>query len=209
MKTHIFGSGTTHFYIGIDNGASAEAEEIYRLASELCGGKEFCFAAFEAENWNDDFSPWQSEPVFGDKGFSGNAKKTLETIEKEVIPFVRESRGTPERQFIAGYSLSGLFALWSCFESDIWDGAAVCSGSLWYPQFREYVMSKEVPRGKFYFSLGDKESKTKNKAMSCVEDVTLEICAKFGVPLDFQQGGHFKDCALRTAKGIAFLNNAK
>ena len=105
MKTHIFGSGTTHFYIGIDNGASAEAEEIYRLASELCGGKEFCFAAFEAENWNDDFSPWQSEPVFGDKGFSGNAKKTLETIEKEVIPFVRESRSTPERQFIAGYSL--------------------------------------------------------------------------------------------------------
>ena len=32
MRTHIFGSGSTHIYIGIMSGEGSEAEEVYTLA---------------------------------------------------------------------------------------------------------------------------------------------------------------------------------
>lgn len=211
MKTHIFGSGSTHIYIGIINGEQSLAEEIYFLTRQLSCADP-ALIAFEAENWNDDLSPWAAPAVFGNEDFGGNAARTLETLKNDIIPNTENEIGTPERRFIAGYSLSGLFALWCCYESELFDGAASCSGSLWFPKFCEYIESRPVPRGKFYFSLGDKESKTKNKVMSTVEDMTLKIYHKFYeadpcCKFESNSGGHFKDCELRLAKGAAFLIN--
>ena len=196
MRTHIFGSGSTHIYIGIMSGEGSEAEEVYTLAKQLTGA-DFTLIAFETENWNDEL-------------FGGNASKTLEVLKNDVIPTVENEIGRPERRFIGGYSLSGLFALWCCYECDLFDGAASCSGSLWFPKLYEYIESRPVPSGKFYFSLGDKEPKTKNKVMSAVGDMTLKIYNKFSevnadCKFESNSGGHFKDCALRLAKGAAFL----
>lgn len=209
MNTHIYGSGSTHIYIGIMSGKQNTAEEVYTLARQLSNA-DFTLIAFETEHWNDELSPWEASAVFGNEAFGGNAAETLETLKNSIIPSVENTIGAPERRFIGGYSLSGLFALWSCFESDLWDGAASCSGSLWFPKFGEYIDNRSVPNGRFYFSLGDKEAKTKNKAMSSVEDITLKIFDKFNKAnpncrFEFTVGGHFKDCSLRLAKGIAFL----
>ncbi|MCR4775991.1 MAG: hypothetical protein K5869_06400 [Saccharofermentans sp.] len=59
-------------------------------------------------------------------------------------------------------------------------------------------------------SLGDRESKTKNKAMAAVEDNTKAIAEHYktvvkDVLFEMNQGGHFSEPALRTAKGIAYL----
>ena len=76
MRTHIFGSGSTHIYIGIMSGEKSEAEEVYALAKQLSGA-DFTLIAFETENWNDELSPWSAPAVFGDEAFGGNAQKTL------------------------------------------------------------------------------------------------------------------------------------
>ena len=209
MNTHIFGSGNTHIYIGIMSGEESEAEEVYALAKQLSGA-DFVLIAFETENWNDELSPWSAPAVFGDEAFGGNASKTLEVLKNDVVPTIENEIGRPERRFIGGYSLSGLFALWCCYECDLFDGAASCSGSLWFPKLDEYIESRPVPSGKFYFSLGDKEPKTKNKVMSAVGDMTLKIYNIFSkantdCKFESNSGGHFKDCALRLAKGAAFL----
>lgn len=209
MNTHIFGSGSTHIYIGIMSGEESKAEEIYTLAKQLSGA-DLTLIAFETENWNDELSPWYAPAVFGDEAFGGNARITLETLKNDIVPTVESEIGRPERRFIGGYSLSGLFALWCCYECDLFDGAASCSGSLWFPKLDKYIESRPVPSGKFYFSLGDKESKTKNKVMSAVGDMTLKIYNKFSeantdCKYESNSGGHFKDCALRLAKGVAFL----
>lgn len=209
MRTQIFGSGSTHIYIGIMSGEESTAAEVYALAKQLSGA-DLTLIAFETENWNDELSPWSAPAVFGDEDFDGSAEKTLETLKNDVIPSTEKKIGAPERRFIGGYSLSGLFALWCCYESGLFDGAASCSGSLWFPEFDEYIESRLVPSGKFYFSLGDKEPKTKNKIMSTVGDMTLKVYNKFcevnaDCRFEFNSGGHFKDCALRLAKGVAFL----
>ena len=209
MRTHIFGSGSTHIYIGIMCGEESEAEEVYTLAKQLSGA-DLTLIAFETENWNDELSPWYAPAVFGDEAFGGNAPKTLEVLKNDIVPTVENETGSPERRFIGGYSLSGLFALWCCYECDLFDGAASCSGSLWFPKLDKYIESRPVPSGKFYFSLGDKESKTKNKVMSTVGDMTLKIYNKFSeananCKYESNSGGHFKDCTLRLAKGVAFL----
>lgn len=209
MKTHTFGSGSIHIYIGMSENSRSTAEEVYTLSRQMTAA-DFRLIAFETENWNDDLSPWKAPAVFGNEAFGGNAKSTLETLEGSMIPSVEAEFGTPDKRFIAGYSLSGLFALWCCYESALFNGAASCSGSLWFPKFDEYIENKPVPNGRFYFSLGDKEAKTKNKVMSSVENMTLLTYDKFkqtnpDCKFEFNSGGHFKDCELRLAKGVAFL----
>ena len=61
-----------------------------------------------------------------------------------------------------------------------------------------------------YLSVGDRECRTKNEVLSKVEDATAETEALIrseGVETLFElnPGNHFKDTALRTAKGIKWV----
>lgn len=112
--------------------------------------------------------------------------------------------------YIAGYSMAGLFALYSLYKTDRFAGAASCSGSLWFPGFSEYVHEHEFASAtsKIYLSLGDREAKTKNPVMAMVEDNTRNIAELYSsqgcnMLFEMNQGGHFNDPELRTAKGIA------
>ena len=117
--------------------------------------------------------------------------------------------GTPSYISIAGYSLAGLFALYALYQTDVFERAASMSGSLWFPDFKEYVFSHEMKRkpDKLYLSLGDKEAKTRNRYLKAVQENTENIAAHFreeeiDVTLEMNPGNHFKDAALRSAKGI-------
>ena len=108
--------------------------------------------------------------------------------------------------------MAGLFALYSLYETDCFSGAASCSGSLWFPGFREFALDHEFMSqpSKIYMSLGDRESKTKNKVMAAVEENTLAVADLYrskdlNVKFEMNLGGHFNEPALRTAKGIAYL----
>lgn len=89
--------------------------------------------------------------------------------------------GSPPRTCIAGYSLAGLFALYAMYRCDAFDRAAIISGSLWYPHFREFAAKHEMPRrpDRIYLSLGDKEKKTRHPLLKTVQDNTEAIAKHY------------------------------
>ncbi len=166
---------------------------------------DFSLIAFEVDKWNKDLSPWKAPAVFGNEDFGDGAEKTLEEIMKYIVDETKT-------YFIGGYSLAGLFALWSAYKCDIFKGVALASPSVWFPGFLDFVKENTNHCDSVYLSLGDKEEKTKNHVMSKVGDNIRDIheCLRnngINTTLEWNTGGHFKDVYIRTAKGFAWLLN--
>lgn len=204
------------FYWGV---GEESQESIMTVVSYLRGHlpeAHFILAAYESQNWNDDFSPWVAEPVFGKDGFGGNAEHTLKWLNAYYIPYV-EKKECEIARFSVGYSLAGLFSLWVYCACNAFSGMVSCSGSLWYEGVLDYVQKKtEVvlsPDTKYvYLSLGDKEEQTKNKKIAVVGDNTKRIYKRLcecqenmqGI-LEWNHGGHFSEPDIRIAKGIYWI----
>ena len=160
-------------------------------------------------DWESNLTPWQAKKVFKrGKDFGGNAKEYL----SKVCRFISktEEGNVVRRRMIAGYSLSGLFAVWTAYNTDMFSAVASISGSLWYAGFVEYASNHSFLANRAYFSVGDRESKTANPIMSDVELRTKEICDKLascGIKTKFEltEGGHFDNVTARIAKAIDFL----
>ncbi|MBR6090395.1 MAG: hypothetical protein IKP86_10705, partial [Anaerolineaceae bacterium] len=110
---------------------------------------------------------------------------------------------------LGGYSLAGLFSLWSVYQTDIFSAAAAVSPSVWFPGWMEYAQTRQPRTGKIYLSLGVKEEKTRNKTMAAVGDCIREqqkLCDAHGIKniLEWNEGNHFTDPELRMAKGYAW-----
>lgn len=172
---------------------------------------------FAPVEWDTDYAPWPAAGIFREsRDFGGGAEDTLRVILEEGIPAVRKEFGLtadPAKTAILGYSLGGLFAFWSLYRTDAFGLCATCSGSLWYPDLDKYCAEHDIcpAAARVYFSLGGKESKTKNPVMSTIEDRTrtfyTEFQAKPGITavLEMNPGGHFRDVPQRIAKGAAWL----
>ena len=126
----------------------------------------------------------------------------------------KELPGPPAWRGIAGYSLAGLFALYAICQTDVFSRVGCMSGSLWFPGFKEYVFSHEPKRCPdcMYFSLGDKESKTRNPVLRNVRQNTEEIHIFYqgkGIDAVFQlnPGNHYNYAVERTAAGVCWLLN--
>lgn len=165
-------------------------------------------------NWNHDMTPWECPPLNKkDAPFSGGAEAYLKLLCAEIIPQALEMiPGKPAQISLAGYSLAGLFALYALYHCNLFDSAASMSGSLWYPQFAEYVCAHAMQKTPqmLYLSLGDLEAKTKHPLLKTVQEQTERIAAHYrslGINTAFElhAGNHFKDAELRTAKGILAL----
>ncbi len=185
-----------------------------REALRLGGCPDFSLIAVSGLDWNHDMAPWDAPAVFrGGAPFTGGAEEYLQLLTDEIVPQAERCLPGPvSRRGIAGYSLAGLFALYALYQSDLFSEAASMSGSLWFPGFREYVLSREMKRRpeRLYFSLGDREHRTGNPVMKTVRERTEELCSFFreqGVETVFRlhPGNHFRDAAPRTAAGIAWL----
>ena len=92
-------------------------------------------------NWNDDLTPWPAEGVFKKaKPFGGLATSFLDKLTNEIIPEAEKSLGLEEAErTIMGVSLSGLFAVWSGFNTNAFANIISISGSLWYEGFVEWM----------------------------------------------------------------------
>lgn len=165
-------------------------------------------------DWNSALSPWKAPAVFkGESDFGCGADEYIAELVNEIVPAACSEHGLkPRAIYIAGYSMAGLFALYSLYKTDFFAGCASCSGSLWFPGFSEYVCEHEFASApsKLYLSLGDREAKTKNPVMATVEDKTRGISERYkakgyDVLFELNQGGHFTDPELRTAKGIKWI----
>jgi len=179
--------------------------EVKYIAGEY--GGDFCLVAVRVEDWNRDLSPWKAPAVFGKEEFGGEAGKTLE----EILNICSDSSKT---YFIGGYSLAGLFALWAAYNTSAFSGVASASPSVWFPGFIEYIKARDIQVKNVYLSLGDKEDKTKNPVMATVGDMireTYSILSECEVNclLEWNQGNHFKDSDIRTAKAFLWVMERK
>ena len=77
----------------------------------------FRLTAVKVESWNRDLSPWPAPAVFGNEDFGDGAAALL----REILPLCADEG---KRYFIGGYSMAGLFALWSAFQTEAFSGAA-------------------------------------------------------------------------------------
>ena len=166
-------------------------------------GKAFRLVAIEVEDWNQELSPWKAPPVFGQEGFGDGAKATLEEVLK-----VCEDKS--KKYYLGGYSLAGLFALWAVVETDTFAGCVGASPSIWFPKFLDYMKKHGVKTNAVYLSLGDKEEKTRNQVMATVGSKIREAAAwlaeqKIPSTLEWNQGNHFKEADIRTAKGFVWV----
>ena len=82
--------------------------------------KQFSLIAFKIEYWNNELSPWKAPPAFGNKSFGSGSRETLEFIESRLIPTVKEKYDFSDdvKVILGGYSLAGLFSLWSAYKSN-------------------------------------------------------------------------------------------
>ena len=148
-----------------------------------------------------------------DDPFTGGADEYLEKLTNDIVPAViSDIGGKPAYIALAGYSLAGLFAVYAMYHTDVFSRIASASGSMWYPHFIDYAKSNKLTKmpDKLYFSLGDKEAKTRNQIMATVENNTRELhdyYSSLGINTLFEmnEGNHFKDAALRIAKAIAWI----
>ncbi len=175
------------------------------------GVGDFNLLSISGLDWNHDLAPWDYRALSEtDPPFTGGADAYLELLLTGLLPkaagFIR---GTASRTGIAGYSLAGLFALYSLYRCEAFDCAASMSGSLWFPGFRDYVSVHRMPKkpDRIYLSLGDKESRTRNPVLKTIMKETESIAAFYreaglDVIWELNKGNHFTDPEGRTAKGI-------
>lgn len=143
-----------------------ERENLSYIESHL----DCMLIVLEIENWNDDLSPW-SASVFKNNDFKGYGHQTYELIVEEIIPFLQK-HFSYHHLFIVGYSMAGMFSLYTFCQNDLFEGAASCSGSLWYPGFVDFVKMHHHFNKKIYLSLGNKEHKSKNRILNTVKEKT-------------------------------------
>lgn len=193
-----------------DHDMALLANEV-KLIRELSMSSDFRLIAIKVDNWNDDLSPWESPAVFGPEGFGGGADETLKYVLGEVIEPLKRQASNELRLYIGGYSLAGLFAFWTIYQSNIFSGCVAASPSAWFPGLEEYISDKEPLTDKIYLSLGDKEEKTRNPVMSqvgnAIRGIYDQLRQKVGVnvTLEWNQGNHFMEPDLRIAKGFAWI----
>lgn len=81
----------------------------------------FSFIAVPIEDWNHELSPWEAPPVFGNDYFGSGARETLDFVADILIPELNKAytHNAKIDYYLGGYSLSGLFALWTAYQTNI------------------------------------------------------------------------------------------
>ncbi len=178
--------------------------------------RNFSLMAFKIEDWNSELTPWEMPLLRGKGNFGDGATRTLEFIKNDLIPALSECINTGNngiKYILGGYSLAGLFSLWSGYQTDIFEGIAAVSPSVWYKKWIEYVETEKPLSEKIYLSLGDTEEKTKHQILSKIGDnirkqhEILEKSENVKTVLEWNEGNHFQNPDIRTAKGFLWVMN--
>lgn len=209
----IFGSENDGSPLVILNTYRNEGESVWNECQNL-NCPPFSLAAIGNLDWNKDMSPWENPALYkNDNAFSGGADAYLSLLTEQIIPAICSSLPSkPSYIALSGYSLAGLFALYSAYKIDTFTRIASASGSLWFPGFTEYAESHDLIKKPdcIYLSLGDTEAKAKNKVLCSVQDNTERLCVLYkskNIPVTFElnKGNHFTDAAGRMARGIKWI----
>lgn len=191
----------------IEVGDHGDIDKKINIIKEMTD-QSFSYVSVKVDDWNEELSPWKADPVFGKDGFGDGALRTLEALREEVSDKLRDNT-----LILGGYSLAGLFALYSAYECDVFKGVVAASPSVWFPGFMDHVKDRKINAEAVYLSLGNKEEKTRNPILSTVGDCIRELNEMYlnderlQCVLEWNEGNHFKDHELRMAKGFAWMLN--
>lgn len=189
-------------------GIGREYEQIQTSAK-----KGFMLAAFRVYDWNGELSPWQVPAVFREQKFAGLGQATLQDILEKILPEVLARYHLSEEipVILGGYSLAGLFALWAAYQTNRFQKIAAVSPSVWFPGWLEYIKDRSIQTQAVYLSLGRKEEKAGNRQMATVGDNLRMMYAWYQekelpgrVTLEWNEGNHFREPEIRTAKGFSW-----
>ena len=174
--------------------------------------KNFSLVTFKINDWNSELTPWEMPLLRGKGNFGNGADKTLKFIKEKLIPSLAEFINIQDKNVkyvLGGYSLAGLFSLWSGYKVNIFAGTAGVSPSVWYKNWMDFVKDSKPLVNNIYLSLGDLEEKTKHQTLSKIGDNIREYIEILknsedieNCILDWNEGNHFRDSDIRMGKGF-------
>lgn len=178
--------------------------EIFNASARRCS-----FVCVSGFDWNRDMSPWPARRVFKNgEDFSGGAKFYLSELSSEIVPTVERKLGfEPHCRGIVGYSLAGLFALWSLYNSTLFSLAASVSGSLWFDGWLDYIKNSRLQQQpqRVYISLGDREKNSREVRMKTVEECSGTTAELLSAKFELNRGNHFQNIPQRIARALDYL----
>jgi len=182
------------------------------LIAESCG-VPFVLAAFQVFDWDLDLTPWHDDAISRKPEVGTQTGDTLRYVKESLLPALEAEYGKLP-VILGGYSLGGLFALWSSMQTDRFAAIAAASPSLWIKDWLDYAKGNPVQAGKVYLSLGDQEEHVKNHAIArvgdCVRGEYELLKAQIGrenCTLVWNPGNHFQDGDKRLAAAFSWCIN--
>lgn len=173
-------------------------------------GVHFVMAAFQIFDWDLDLTPWHDPAINRDPKVGTMTGETLKYVTESLLPLLSERFGDLPI-ILGGYSLGGLFALWSATQTDRFAAIAAASPSLWIRDWLDFAGEHPVLTKKVYLSLGDQEEHVKNRSIARVgESVRGEyelLKSQIGTEnstLVWNPGGHFQDGDKRLAAAFVW-----
>ena len=183
------------------------------LIAESCGDP-FVLAAFQVFDWNLDLTPWHDDAIDRKAEVGTKTGETLSFVTESLLPALEADYGKLP-VILGGYSLGGLFALWSSMQTDRFAAIAAASPSLWIKDWLNYAEAHPVQTGKVYLSLGDQEEHVKNRSIARVGDsvrgeyeLLQTQLGRENCTLVWNPGGHFQDGDKRLASAFSWCIKA-
>lgn len=177
------------------------------------GCPDFTLVTISGLNWEAELSPWAAGNLFKySEMFTGGADAYLQFLTQKVLPHAEAGLNGILWRGLAGYSLAGLFTVYTLYKTDLFSRAASISGSLWYPGFKDFALQSAICKTPqyLYFSLGDKEARARNQYLKTVQQCTEELAAHYrslgiNTCYELNPGGHYRDIISRSGAGIKWL----
>ncbi|MBQ2086430.1 MAG: hypothetical protein II464_09185 [Oscillospiraceae bacterium] len=175
----------------------------------------FAAAAVVCDDWDSQMTPWPAPAAFkGRPDFGGKADAFLDAFYREIVPAVEDITGEPDFRGMAGYSLAGLFSLYSFYNRADLRLCGCVSGSVWYDGFEDWALER-IPlaeSGSVFFSLGNREEKTRNVKMQHTGEMMRKITEhlnsesdRFEASFRYTSGTHFDGYEDRMHECISWL----
>ena len=164
-------------------------------------------------NWFYDLTPWPAKTVYETgPDFGGHAQEHLELICTKIIPVVEAEFGSPEYRGIMGYSLGGLFSVYSFYQTDLFSLCGCLSGSMWYDGFYDWMTQREpsAKSGSIYFSVGKEEQFTEYERMKITGQVMQKAVKLlnndyYDAFFEYTDGDHFENIPQKVEKALTWL----
>ena len=174
----------------------------------------FVLAAFQVFDWDLDLTPWHDDAINRKPEVGTMTGETLRYVTESLLPALEAEYGHLP-VILGGYSLGGLFALWSSSQTDRFAAIAAASPSLWIRDWLDFAQTHPILTAKVYLSLGDHEEKVKNLSIKrvgdCVRGEYELLRARLGgenCTLVWNPGGHFQDEDKRLAAAFSWCIKA-